>query len=198
MPSPRSWPESFSPGEAIPFEDKKAIEDVACYMVRAPLSLKKLVYLDGQKAVLYRSRMNPFLGRNFEAMDPLEWLARLADHIPDAGKHRTHSYGFYASRARASRREKEGWELAAEAAPTKRRCPPSWARLISNVYHADPLVCRQCGGKLKVIAYVSDEMSVKRILAELGLSPPEQERPPPTREVVRVPVDDEGREIQAS
>jgi len=75
-------------------------------MVRAPLSLKKLVYLDGQKAVLYRSRMNPFLGRNFEAMDPLEWLARLADHIPDAGKHRTHSYGFYASRVRASRRER--------------------------------------------------------------------------------------------
>ena len=42
-------------GEAIPFDDKKAIEDVACYMVRAPLSLKKLVYLDSQKAVLYRS-----------------------------------------------------------------------------------------------------------------------------------------------
>lgn len=76
-------------GEAMPFEDKKTLEDVACYLVRAPLSLKKLVYLDGQKAVLYRSKMNPFLGRNFEAMDPLEWLARLADHIPDTGKHRT-------------------------------------------------------------------------------------------------------------
>ena len=58
--------------------------------MRAPLSLQKLVYLDGQKAVLYRSRMNPSLGRNFEAMDPLEWLARLADHIPDPGRHRTH------------------------------------------------------------------------------------------------------------
>ncbi len=34
--------------------------------------------------------MNPSLGRNFEAMDPLEWRARLADHIPDPGKHRTH------------------------------------------------------------------------------------------------------------
>jgi len=45
--------------------------------------------------VLYRSRTNPSLGRNFEAMDPLEWLARLADHIPDPGKHRTH---FYAAR----------------------------------------------------------------------------------------------------
>ena len=35
----------------------------------------------------------------------------------------------------------------------------------------------------------------KRILDELGLSPPEDERPPPVREVVRVPVDEEGREI---
>jgi Putative transposase len=88
--------------EAIPSDDKKAIEDVACYMVRNPLSLKKLVYLDGQKAVLYRSRMKPSLGRNFEAMDPLEWLARLADHILDPGKHRTHFYGHYATAYAAS------------------------------------------------------------------------------------------------
>ena len=35
---------------------------------------------------------------------------------------------------------------------------------------------------------------------ELVLAPasPEEEKPPPIREVVRVPVDDEGREIQAS
>jgi hypothetical protein len=33
-------------------------------------------------------------------------------------------------------------------------------------------------------------------LAELGLSPPEDEKPPPVREVVFLPVDDEGREIQ--
>jgi hypothetical protein len=58
---------------------------LACHLVRAPFSLQKLVDLDGQQAVLYRSRMNPSLGRNFEAMDPLEWLARLSDHIPDPG-----------------------------------------------------------------------------------------------------------------
>ena len=61
-------------GESIAPEDKQRLEDAAAYLVRNPLSLKKLVYLDGQKAVLYRSRMNPFLGRNFEALDPLEWL----------------------------------------------------------------------------------------------------------------------------
>jgi hypothetical protein len=48
---------------------------------------------------------------------------------------------------------------------------------------------------LKAIAYVSDEISVKRILAALGLSP-QEEKPPPIREVIRVPVDDEGREVR--
>ena len=82
---------SFSPpvAEPIPFENRKDIEDVACYLLRAPFSLQKLVCLDGYNAFVYRSRMNPALGRNFEAMDPLEWLARLADHIPDPLRHRT-------------------------------------------------------------------------------------------------------------
>jgi hypothetical protein len=183
-------------GEPIPFEDNKTIEDVASYLAKAPLSLKKLVYLDGQKAVLYRSKMNPGLGRNFEAMDPLEWLARLADHIPDVGKHRTHFYGFYSSRVRSCRRQTDGSGVRAEPT-TKRRCAPSWARLISKVYHADPLVCRRCGGPLKIVAYITDELSIRRILEHLGLSSPQQERPPPSRELVRVPVDEEGREIQA-
>jgi len=43
-------------------------------------------YLDGRQAVLYHSRMNPSLGRKFEALDPLEWLARMSDHIPDPGR----------------------------------------------------------------------------------------------------------------
>ena len=47
------------------------------------------------------------------------------------------------------------------------------------------------------MAYITDELSIRRILDHLGLSPPQQERPPPTWEVVRLPVDDEGREIQA-
>lgn len=129
-------------------------------------------------------------------MDPLEWLARMADHIPDTGKHRTHACGFYASRVRASRKEPEGSELPEEPVRAKkRRCSASWARLISKVYHADPLVCRQCGGSLKVTGYLTDEISIKRILDALGLSPPEDEKPPPVREVVRVSVDEEGREI---
>jgi hypothetical protein len=77
---------SVHAGEPIAPEEKLRLEDTAAYLVRDLLSLKKLVYLDGEKAVVYRSRMNPFLGRNFEPMDPLEWLARLSDHIPELGR----------------------------------------------------------------------------------------------------------------
>jgi hypothetical protein len=184
-------------GEAIPFENKKAIEDLACYLVRAPLSLQKLVYLDGHKAVLYRSRMNPSLGRNFEAMDPLEWLARLADHIPDPGRHRTHFYAHYANRVRGERPGEEQPRPADETKPpTRRRSSPSWARLLAKVFQVDPLVCRRCGGRLKILAYITDSLAIRQILQHLDLSPPEKP-PPDIREVVRVPVDEEGRQLEA-
>jgi Transposase zinc-binding domain/Putative transposase len=183
--------------DPIPFESKKAIEDLACYLVRAPLSLQKLVYLDGRQAVLYRSRMNPSLGRNFEAMDPLEWLARLADHIPDPGRHRTHFYAHYANRVRGERPDEEAGRHADDPEPTtRRRSSPSWARLLAKVFQVDPLVCRRCAGPLKVVAYITDSLAIRQILEHLGLSPPEKP-PPDIREVVRVPVDEQGREIEA-
>ena len=61
----------------------------------------------------------------------------------------------------------------------KRRCSPSWARLIAKVYQADPLVCRDCGGALKIIGYLHDPGAIRQILDHLGLAPPEDERPPP-------------------
>lgn len=141
-------------GEPIPPNDTRAIEDMASYVVRNPVSLKRLVYIDGHNAVVYRAlRTNPSLGANFVALDPLEWLARIADHIPDPGKHRTL---FYA-------------------------------------YQADPLTCRHCGGPLQIVAYIHDQFTIKSILENLGLSPPEIERPPP--ELRYVPLDHEGRTL---
>ena len=42
-------------GERIAPEDQQRLEDTVAYLVRNPLSLKKLVYVDSQQAVLYRS-----------------------------------------------------------------------------------------------------------------------------------------------
>jgi hypothetical protein len=58
-------------------------------------------------------------------------------------------------------------------------------------------VCQGCGGPLKIVAYVSDQFPSKRILDAPALSPPQEEKPPPTQQMVRVPVDEKGREIHA-
>jgi len=43
-----------------------------------------------------------------------------------------------------------------------------------------------------------DAVAIKQVLAHLGLSPPEEPKPPPAvYEVVRAPVDEEGREMEA-
>ena len=77
--------------------------------------------------------MNPSLGRNFEALDPLEWLARMSDHIPDPGQHRTIFYGHYANCVRGGRQRDEAQLREAPAEPPRRRSSPSWARLVPLV-----------------------------------------------------------------
>jgi hypothetical protein len=180
-------------GEPIAPADKLRLEDTAAYLVRNPLSLRKLVYLDGQKAVVYRSRMNPSLGRNFEAMDPLEWLARMSDHIPDPGHHRTLAYGEYSNRVRGFGHPDDREAQAGEAPEPRKRCSPSWARLIARVYQVDPLVCTRCGHRMSTIAFVTDQLAIGKILDHLGLSSPEAAKPPPpVREVLRVAEHGEG------
>jgi hypothetical protein len=58
----------------------------------------------------------------------------------------------------------------------------------------DPLRCRACGGKLQIVAYISDQFTIKRILDHLGLSPPQKQPPPP--EIRYVLLDEEGRELR--
>jgi len=48
------------------------------------------------------------------------------------------------------------------------------------------------------VAYLHDTAAIKQVLDHLGLSPPEDSKPPPAvHEVVRLPVDEEGREVEA-
>jgi hypothetical protein len=121
--------------------------------------------------------MNPSLGRNFEAMDPLEWLARMSDHIPDPGQHRTIFYGEYSSRVRATLCAPEAAPAAADS-PPRRRSSAGWARMIAKIYHVDPLVCSRCGQRMSILAFVSDQHSISRILEHLGLRSSQQDKPP--------------------
>ncbi len=59
----------------------------------------------------------------------------------------------------------------------------TWAKLISKVYEVNPLLCEHCGEELKLLAFITDSVSIRKILRHLGeaIQPPivRQARGPP-------------------
>src|SRR5262249_45160502 len=121
--------------------------------------------------------------------------ARLADHIPDPGRHRTHFYAHYANRVRGERPgEGEPCHAGEAEPPPRRRCSSTWARLVAQGVPGGsarlPTLRRaaQGGGLHNRCAGDPADPATPR--------PQPPEKPPPEiSDVVRVPVDDEGREI---
>jgi len=54
-----------------------------------------------------------------------------------------------------------------------------WAEMIRKVYEVDPLLCPECGGTMKVIAFLTDYSAVDRIIGQLKLTFVAERPPPP-------------------
>jgi hypothetical protein len=61
-----------------------------------------------------------------------------------------------------------------------RRIPSKgWAAMIRKVYEVDPMTCPQCGGAMKVIAFLTEHAVVDRIIDHLKLTFVAERPPPP-------------------
>jgi len=103
--------------------------------------------------------MHPVLKRNFEVFSAYAWLAALTAHIPNAGEHLVRYDGWYSNVSRGKRRTAQGegeapatiQEFSEIPASTAKR---AWARLIKQVYEADPLVYPRCTGAMRNLAFI--------------------------------------------
>ena len=196
----RGWPHSgFSVDQSVflPANDRPGIERLVQYMTRCPFSLSRLVKVTATGQVVYKAekdacrafpnpRGNDLAAgpkRNFQILDPLDFLAEFTQHIPPKGAHLIRYYGWYSNKARGMRR-KAATEAAAEqptaiAAPN--RCSQTWAMLIKRVYEVDALACPHCGGQMKVVAFIEPPQGavIEKILRHCGLWHPSTPRAPP-------------------
>jgi hypothetical protein len=61
-----------------------------------------------------------------------------------------------------------------------RRIPSKgWAAMIRKVYEVDPMLCPKCGGRMKVVAFLTDFTVVDRIINHLKLTFV-ADKPPPS------------------
>ena len=69
---------------------------LAQYMLRAPLSLEKMTYLQQTGMVMHRSHMHQSLKRNFQLMPGAQWLELLSRYIPNRFEHLVRYVGWCA------------------------------------------------------------------------------------------------------
>jgi hypothetical protein len=89
-------------------EDGAAVERLARYIMRPPVSLERMEWA-GAGPVRYRARLGHASGRGQgreaeEVLDPTEFLARVLMHVPEPRRHLVRYYGAYSNASRGRRR----------------------------------------------------------------------------------------------
>jgi len=159
---------------AIP-NDERTPGVVARYMARPPITPERMLGEVNTAQVIYRSdAVHPHHQANFRVFDPLDFLAEVSAHIPNAHEKTILFHGWYSNRTRGYRKQQGllgnaevGAAIAEERAPLeiRRSClrrgvrlrltrspQARRARLIRRVYEVDPLVCPRCAGTMRIIA----------------------------------------------
>jgi len=185
--------------------DRGGLEGLARYCARPSFSAGRFEPLNAE-LVLYHLRKPLADGTSCVRLSPLELLARLAALIPPPRQHRLRYYGVLAphaalreaviasagpSGALALRLRQAAEAMApeeAEPVPELPRHPKRyiWAMLLARIYDLLPLVCPRCGHAMRLVAFITESVEIRRILAHVGepvrapgLSPP---RAPPQGE----------------
>ena len=192
-----SWKHSgFSIDNSVRILEESSQENLAEYIARPPISLKKIRYEPFKGRVLFHTTYSEYFKQNVHMFDALDFLAELTQHIPPKRLQLIRRYGLYASRTKGcwhempwvAERAPEGWKATHQrgAAAEDLGYEPlsdggeevnvdarkrAWARLLAKVYEVDPMVCPKCGGDMKVIAVIEDPDELKRILRHLVDSP---------------------------
>jgi len=131
-------------------------------------------------------------GRTHLELSPVDFLRRLAGILPPPRRHLVPYAGVFASRARrrarvvalAPKNLADGVVIAAGPStestapaapvptPPARRAPARlpWADLLQRVFAEDVLAC-PCGGRRRVLAFISDLDVARDTLAALGVRP---------------------------
>jgi hypothetical protein len=196
------WKHSgFSIDNSVRILDREAQINLAEYISRPPISLKKIRYEPFKGRVLFHTKYSEYFKENVHMFDALDFLAELTQHIPPKGTQLIRRYGLYSSRIKGrweemdyiAERAPEGWRGEHERSVDPDEEPlefsplpdseevdslarkSAWARLLARVYEIDPLVCPECGSQMKMIAVIQDPDEIKHILRHLikiGRAPP--------------------------
>ena len=177
--------------------DRAGLERLLRYCARPAFALERLREIDPEHLVYESAKPGPG-GSVSLLLTPMQLLDRLAALIPPPRRHRHRYIGVQAPNlplrtavtALAQPAGEATVPAAADATPhtgsstpveTTTDEPPQrkaaryvCAMLLARIYEVLPLVCPQCGGEMKIIAFIIEAVVIREILGHLGepTSPP--------------------------
>jgi hypothetical protein len=151
--------------------DKVGREALCKYVLRPPIAQERVTH--GPDGLVRITLKKPFADGTIAVdMDPLSLLSRLAAAVPPP---RLHTVRYAGALAPASKlRPKivptpadDPPETETSAKPVGSRYRP-WAELLKRCFSIDVLACPTCGGRMRLVALVTEAASVRRFLRALG------------------------------
>ncbi|MEK6608957.1 MAG: transposase [Myxococcota bacterium] len=185
-------------GVRVTASDRAGLERLCRYLARPPLAHDRLSELpDGRLALALRKPHSS--GSTHLVFEPLELLEKLTALVPAPYAHQTAFHGVFASAAKLRKSIVPAPEPPpAESTPCDtdaardtahaRRRRVAWSALLARVFDLDALACPRCGGRMKIIAVVTNAHAVRAILTHLRFDadPP---HPHPPRAPPHPPAD---------
>ncbi|WP_227027145.1 transposase [Corallococcus soli] len=162
--------------------DRQGLERLCRYGARGALALERLSRAEDGRIAWRMKRPLPD-GTTHLFFTGLELLRRVASLIPPPRSNLTRFHGVFAPgaklrpfllpQAEAEAKPEEASEppLAATGQePTQERTPRlDWAGLLRRSFALDVFACGRCGGRRRVLAYLTAPSGVRAILEHLGL-----------------------------
>jgi len=137
---------------------------------RPPVATGRLA-LTGSGHVRYTLKTPYRDGTTHVIFEPEDFIARLAALVPKPRAHLTRYHGVFATASPDRAQIVPGAGAVAErseAAAIDRHQGMSWAQCLKRVFAIDIETCRQCGGRLRVIASIEEPAVIERFLKHLG------------------------------
>ena len=128
--------------------------------------MSRLAYQGEMDQVVYRGKTTG----GDKVYPALDFLAMLTLQIPAPREQMVRYVGYYSNKCRGMRRKAAlpaNEPLIIKEA--RKTASIRWARLIAKVYLDDPLVCPECKGKMRIVAFIDEDAVIVKILKHVGL-----------------------------
>ena len=169
-------------GEAFNNQEQRLF--LARYLKKSPVALNSLKLENNglDTTVTITKQLDD--GERSVSFSPLEFLAKLQQHIPNTWEQSVRYFGAYSARTRGAKKIRKTqtqqdsnsiqpiFPLTSDDQSTDSDKTPttsSWARCIKKIYEVDPLVCPKCGEQMKIIAFIHKETEIQKIADHLGV-----------------------------